>query len=237
MAANKNAVRNSGIKQGLGFQEVGQTGNLAGGLSKERSKENLVEEIDVGSRLRELRTKSGFSLRSLAKLSGLNINTLSLIENGKTSPSVSTLQQLAVALHVPIAAFFEAETTTQSVVFQKVGQRRRGVFTHGTLEDLGSGLTLEGGQPLLVSLKPGADSGETPIVHTGIEFVYCLEGTLSYAIDGETYLLGAGDSLVFEAHLPHRWGNPTREFTRSLLIICPADEKEQPAERHFSPTG
>jgi quercetin dioxygenase-like cupin family protein len=160
-----------------------------------------------------------------------------LIENGKTSPSVSTLQQLAAALHVPIAAFFEVETTHKSVVFQKAGKRRRGAFTHGTLEDLGSGLTLQGGQPLLVSLQPGADSGETPIVHTGIEFVFCLEGNLRYYIDGETYNLEAGDSLVFEAHLPHRWGNPTKETTRSLLVICPADENDRPAERHFSPTG
>jgi len=64
-------------------------------------------ELQVGHRVRELRTRHGLSLRALADRSGLNINTLSLIENGKSSPSVSTLQQLAQALDVHISTFFE----------------------------------------------------------------------------------------------------------------------------------
>ena len=64
-------------------------------------------EVLVGRNLRDIRTKKGFSLRALAESSGLNANTLSLIENGKISPSVSTLQQLSLALHVPITTFFE----------------------------------------------------------------------------------------------------------------------------------
>ena len=65
-------------------------------------------EVDVGQRLRVLRTEHGHSLRRLADLSGLNVNTLSLIENGRTSPSVSTLQQLARALQVPISSVLRA---------------------------------------------------------------------------------------------------------------------------------
>ena len=59
-------------------------------------------EVLVGKRLRMIRTNRGFSMRTLADRSGLNINTLSLIENVKTSPSVSTLQLLATALDVPV---------------------------------------------------------------------------------------------------------------------------------------
>ena len=62
-------------------------------------------EVLVGRKLRELRNRKGLSLRALADRSGLNVNTLSLVENGKSSPSVSTLQQLALALEVPIATF------------------------------------------------------------------------------------------------------------------------------------
>ncbi len=62
-------------------------------------------DIDAGHCLRVLRSGRGLSIRSLAEQSGLNANTLSLIENSKTSPSVSTLQQLASALgrHLPTA--------------------------------------------------------------------------------------------------------------------------------------
>src|SRR4030042_5983285 len=58
--------------------------------------------IDVGRNLRDLRAEQGLSIRSLAELSGFNVNTLSLIENGKSSPSVSTLLQLSSALTIPI---------------------------------------------------------------------------------------------------------------------------------------
>src|SRR4030065_947235 len=63
--------------------------------------------IDVGRNLRDLRAERELSIRSLAELSGLNVNTLSMIENGKSSPSVSTLQQLASAINVSTPAFFE----------------------------------------------------------------------------------------------------------------------------------
>jgi transcriptional regulator with XRE-family HTH domain len=196
---------------------------------------SLEAEIDVGRNLRKLRTEHGLSIRSLAGQSGLNVNTLSLIENCKTSPSVSTLQQLASTLDVPITAFFETDSPKNNLSYQKAGQRPRAAFAHGTLEDLGAGLTLHGGQPFLVTLESKASSGPTPIVHTGPEFVYCLEGHLSYTIDDRSYLLELGDSLLFEANLPHRWQNAGETPSRSLLVMCPADESDRPTERHFIP--
>jgi transcriptional regulator with XRE-family HTH domain len=191
--------------------------------------------IDVGRNLRDLRAEQGLSIRSLAELSGLNVNTLSMIENGKSSPSVSTLQQLASALTVPITDFFETDIIKKNVSYQKAGQRLQAAFAHGTLADLGAGLTLHGGQPLLVTLEPKANSGPTPIVHTGHEFVFCLEGRLSYTIEDHIYILNPGDSLLFEAHLPHFWQNIGESTSQSLLIMCPADESDHPTERHFKP--
>lgn len=191
-------------------------------------------EVNVGATLRTLRKQHGLSIRALAEISGLNVNTLSMIENNKTSPSVSTLQRLATAMRVPITAFFELREESRAVVFQRRGERRRVAFEQGSLEDLGGGLSLHGGVPLMVSLNPGSNSGEEAIVHTGLEFVYCLEGTLTYFIREEQYHLAAGDSLLFEAHLPHRWGNFGSQPSRSLLILCPSDERDRPHERHFS---
>jgi len=193
------------------------------------------DDLDVGHCLRKLRAGRGLSIRSLAEQSGLNVNTLSLIENSKTSPSVSTLQQLAGALDVPITAFFETDTPKNNISYQKVGQRSKAAFAYGTLEDLGAGLTLHGGQPFLVTLEPKANSGSTPIVHTGLELVFCLEGHLAYTIEEQIYRLDPGDSLIFEAHLPHCWQNAGGTASRSLLIMCPADESDHPTERHFKP--
>jgi transcriptional regulator with XRE-family HTH domain len=189
--------------------------------------------IDIGRCLREHRIKRGFSIRFLAEQSGLNVNTLSLIENGKTSPSVSTLQQLASALDVPIQAFFEIDMVENNLSYQKAGQRPRLTFAHATLEDLGAGLTLHGGQPFLVTLEPNANSGPVPIVHTGHELVFCLEGHLSYIVEERMYSLDPGDSLLFEACLPHCWQNTGATASRSLLIMCPSDAGDRPIERHF----
>lgn len=191
------------------------------------------EEIRVGDRLREIRTKFGLSIRELAKQSGLNVNTLSLIENGKTSPSVSTLQQLGQTLRVPISVFFETDHGEKKAVFQKSGSRPHAAFAHGLMEDLGAGMPRFGTEPLIVTLNPNADSGKTPIVHTGREFVYCVEGKIAYTVDKETYVLELGDSLLFEAYLPHHWKNLLAVPSRALLVLCPMDGRDSPTERHF----
>jgi transcriptional regulator with XRE-family HTH domain len=193
----------------------------------------LPTEINVGRRLRELRASRGLSIRALADKSGLNVNTLSMIENQRTSPSVSTLQQLAQSLQVHISAFFETDHGDKLVVHQKAGTRPHVVVTHGSIEDLGAGMPRFGTEPLIVTLAPNSDSGKTPIVHTGREFVYCLEGHISYTVESDTYLLGPGDSLLFEAYLPHYWKNMDASPSRNLLVLCPMDEHDNPAERHF----
>jgi uncharacterized cupin superfamily protein len=194
---------------------------------------NNGSSIDVGQRLREVRMGRGLSIRSLAEQSNLNVNTLSLIENGHTSPSVSTLQVIAQTLQAPISIFFETNHDDNKVVYQRSGKRPHATFTHGTMEDLGAGMARFGAEPLIVTLEPKADSGKTLIVHTGREFVYCLDGRIIYHVDDRDYPLEQGDSLMFEAYLPHRWRNENGSASRMLLVLCPMDERDQPSERHF----
>ncbi len=191
-------------------------------------------EVLVGKRLRGLRIRRGFSLRSLADRSGLNINTLSLIENGKSSPSVSTLQQLALALEVSITAFFESQTIEKNIVFTPVGQRPQTTFGATQMQTLGKDLSGNAVQPFVVTLKPGMGSGELVIVHTGYEFVYCLSGSIHYQVDQHLFELQSGDSLVFEARLPHCWENKTEDNAQILLILYPSDKRDTPGGRHFS---
>jgi transcriptional regulator with XRE-family HTH domain len=196
---------------------------------------SATPEVNVGRRLRELRAERDLSLRALAERSGLNVNTLSLIENSKTSPSVGTLQQIAAALEVPIVAFFETDAPRNSVAYIKAGHRPRAAFAHGTLEDLGAGLTDRAVEPFVVMLEPKADSGPHPIVHTGYEFVFCLDGRIAYTIDEHTYVLEPGDSLLFESRLPHRWQNAHAASSQAVLVLYPTDVRDRPSERHFTP--
>jgi transcriptional regulator with XRE-family HTH domain len=220
---------NNGYKTHIQDDFMAKQTNLTEAVAENKP----ADEIDVGRRLRELRTNRGLSMRALAEQSCLNVNTLSLIENRRTSPSVSTLQQLAQSLQVPISAFFETDHGDQLVVHKKAGNRPRAAFNHGSIEDLGAGMSRFGAEPLILTLDPHADSGKTPIVHTGREFVYCLEGQLTYIVDTETYQLEPGDSLLFEAYLPHHWKNSGDTPSRNLLVLSPLDERDHPKDRHF----
>ena len=194
-------------------------------------------EIDVGGRLRALRESRELSLRELAEKSGLALNTVSLIENAKTSPSVGTLQQLAVALQVPITTFFETDLPKRSVVYLPAARRPRVTFEHGILEDLGSGLADRAVEPFLITLRPNMGSGLHAVVHTGYEFVYCLRGRITYTLEDLVYVLEPGDSLLFEAVLPHCWGNQEQVLAQALLVLYPGDAHDHPTERHFAPRG
>jgi transcriptional regulator with XRE-family HTH domain len=194
-----------------------------------------VPFVDVGQRLREIRSECGLTIRDLARLSGLNVNTLSMIENGKNSPSLETLQRLSFALETPIVAFFEDNTPRNKIVHYKASQRPRVTFTNGILEELGVGMPGRGAETFVVTLNPLSNSGDNPIVHTGHETVFCLEGQLTYTIENQSFVLEPGDSLFFEAYLPHRWENNGRTPACSLLVLCPSDDQDRPTERHFTP--
>lgn len=190
-------------------------------------------EILVGKKARELRTQHRYSLKTMAQRSGLNINTLCLIENGKTSPSVGTLQQLSKALDVPITAFFESEPEEKQVVFTKREQRTGSTFSDAYMQNLGRDLAGSAIQPFEVTLKPGAGSGVRKVVHTGYEFVYCLEGSVTYWIEDAEFILRQGDSVVFEAPLPHQWENTGSGDAIFILVIVPTDSHDEPGNRHF----
>jgi quercetin dioxygenase-like cupin family protein len=157
-----------------------------------------------------------------------------MIENNKASPSVETLQKLSFALEMPIAAFFEDNALKIKIAHYKANQRPSIAFANGMLEDLGAAMPRRGAETYLVTLNPNSNSGDHPIVHTGRETVFCLEGILTYTIEEQTFVLEPGDSLFFEAHLPHCWQNPGNMPTRSLLVLCPSDDHDRPTERHFT---
>ena len=207
--------------------------NANAGMSHSVKSEETTSEKIVGLKIRELRNQKKLSLRILAKQSGLNINTLSLIENGKSSPSVGTLQHLARAMGVHISAFFESEPTSKRVVYTSHDSRPEATFSNAHMQNLGKDLAANAVQPFVVTLEPEAGSGGRMIVHTGYEFVYCLKGKVQYIVDEIDYSLLPGDSLLFESHLPHRWKNIDKARSQIILILFPVDQFEEPGGRHF----
>jgi transcriptional regulator with XRE-family HTH domain len=184
------------------------------------------DENELGNRVRELRIGRGLTIRELATKSSISVNTLSLIENGKTSPSVNTLHQIASALHYSITKFFENPKDEQDVIFSKANNRPNTPLQHATLEFLCPDLAGNMLEAVVISIPPNSSSGRIPIVHLGYELVYCLQGKILYSVENDHFLLEKGDSLAFIATKSHQWQNMDQETSQYLLVMASRSEDE-----------
>ena len=189
--------------------------------------------VNVGVRLRELREARKISMRGLATKSGLSANALSMIERGRTSPSVSTLYKIADALDVPITEFFGPQPVKQDVILIKADERTRIPLSRGVWEGLGGEKFSGRVEPFILTLENGATSGQHMMIHNGYEFVFCLRGQLEYLVEKQLFQLAAGDSLLFAAELNHRWRNPGNTVTNALIVLSGFLEGELPHSMHW----
>jgi transcriptional regulator with XRE-family HTH domain len=171
-------------------------------------KENNLE-IAIGREVRAFRKTLGITGADLASATGISLGMLSKIENGNTSPSLTTLQALAAALGVPVTAFFRRFEEVRNAVFVKAGEgleiERRGTRAGhqynllGHIGNSASGLQVE---PYLITLTADSDVFPT-FQHDGLELIYMLEGEVQYRHADKLYRMLPGDSLFFDADAPH----------------------------------
>ena len=192
------------------------------------------EPPDIGRQVRTIRRQRNLSLRGLAEMCDLSPTTISLIERGDSSPSVSTLHRLATALGVPITSFFQEPEAQVQVIVTRATERRSLGTGDIQMESLGSGLRGQAMELFAVTLTPGSSSGTEAIVHAGHEVVYCIEGQVEYRIDGRSYVLSAGDALLFEARLPHCWRNQGQDPAMFLLVFQ-SEIAQESVEQHLHP--
>lgn len=175
-------------------------------LSTNREK---VLEVAIGREVRAFRKKQEITVAELSTTTGLSIGMLSKIENGNTSPSLTTLQTLANALSVPLTSFFRGFEEARIAVHTKGGEgvelEREGTRANHQYNLLGhiganaSGVIVE---PYLITLSNEADVFPT-FQHAGIETIYMLEGEVEYRHGDNVYSLKPGDTLFFDADAPH----------------------------------
>jgi len=187
----------------------------------------------LGVKIREIRNQRGWNLKMLEDKSKIDINTLSMIENGKTSPSIYILQRLAKALDVPIVAFFESVESTKPIIFTAHDQRPQAACCHTHIQYLGKGLKNFTLEPFVIILEKDATSGERTLVHGGNEFIYCLSGKILYIVQDQEYPMQAGDSILFSAQLGHRWKNVNDGESQLMMVLTPAGQYQEQSASHF----
>ncbi|MEM7744885.1 MAG: XRE family transcriptional regulator [Pseudomonadota bacterium] len=164
-------------------------------------------ELLVGAQVRALRQALGMTLAELAQSAGISTGMLSKIENGQTSPSLSTLQSLAAALNMPLGSFFATFDQKRDATFVRAGEGltidRRGSAKGHRYQLLGHGVrSAVQVEPFLITLDESSDA--FPIFrHEGTEFIYMLKGEITYAHGDRTYTLTPGDSFFFDAGATH----------------------------------
>ena len=140
----------------------------------------MLLEQAIGREVRRQREKLDVTITELAKAARMSAGMLSKIENGATSPSLTSLQALAQALQVPLTTFFRNFDEMPSATLVKAGQgltiERRGTRAGHQYQLLGhvptGPLMVE---PYLITLTTASDVFPT-FQHDGLEFLYMLEG-------------------------------------------------------------
>lgn len=181
-------------------------------------------EQSIAESTRQMRRARGMTLADLASRVGISRQMLSKIENAQTSASLATVSALANGLEVPVTSLFRAADFETQAVFVKSGNGpetvRRGSNLGHRYQLLG--LLSSGNanlEPLLVTLTE--ESQAFPLFqHMGSEFVYMLEGVMEYQHQGTTYLMEAGDSILFDAEGVHGPAKIVQTPVRFLSIFA-----------------
>ncbi len=165
-------------------------------------------EKAIGQQVRIFRNQLHMTVAELAKQAGVSLGMLSKIENGQTSPSLTTLQLVAAALNVPDTELFRKFEEGREATFVRAGAglviERRGTRAGHQYHLLGHSVGDKRflAEPYLIVISEKAEV--FPLFqHEGVEFLYMLEGAMVYRHGAETYSMEKGDSLYFEADVPH----------------------------------
>ncbi|MCH9832089.1 MAG: XRE family transcriptional regulator [Alphaproteobacteria bacterium] len=184
-----------------------------------------VLEVAIGREVRTYRRKREITVAELSSITGISIGMLSKIENGNTSPSLTTLQSLANALSVPLTNFFRRFEETRTAVHTKAGagvelerEGTRANHQYNLLGHMGSNASGVMVEPYLITLSDKSDVFPT-FQHAGIETIYMLDGEVEYRHGDNVYNLRPGDTLFFDADAPHGPENLISLPARYLSII------------------
>lgn len=181
----------------------------------------------LGTQLKTLRNRHGWTLEQLSSRSDLSEPYLSRLESGTRQPSLAALLTLARVYGIPLTELLGENPPKSS----RCTVTRAG----GTLPRPGNGLKyrpVSGGADLTdlqafeVSLPSGRDINKFN-QHEGEEWLYVLEGRLGLFFADEEHWLERGDSVHFDARIGHRLVTAKGAAAR-LLLVASANEHSNP---------
>ena len=174
--------------------------------------------MNIGQRIKRLRVKNDLTLDELASRTELTKGFLSQLERDLTSPSIATLGDIASALGLSLAQFFQ-DDLDEKIVFSAndfFTDERDGMTLHWIVPNAKKNAM----EPVLVEIKARSESFEVS-PHNGEEFGYVVSGKLRLVLDGKETVLKKGQTFYLKGTHPHHLKNDTDKPAAVLWISTP----------------
>lgn len=189
----------------------------------------------IGAKVKELRTQKKYTLKQLSEACGLSIGFLSQFERGISSIALDSLEKLANVLEVPLSVLFEESRgpVTKDPVIHRIDLQPSKVSAQIYQYLLKKPDTEFAMLPRIFALMPLEDDKELPemYAHDGEEFVYILEGVVTFFLEDGQYVLYPGDSIHIHSYQRHNWMNRTTRVAKILTVNTPNPLQSNAAEK------
>lgn len=193
------------------------------------SRESIQARVDsIGERLRSLRVARRLGVRELARVVGITPSMLSQIERGIVSPSVGTLFRLADGLQISTDFFFRDEDLSLPSPVVRRAERARIQLSGGIIWERLTPTDEHDFEFMQTEYPPGAASAQEMLRHAGRDYGVLLNGILEVTTGFSVHLLHPGDSIAFDASLPHRLYNPGPEPARTIWVVLDRNRRISP---------
>ncbi|KJY81768.1 XRE family transcriptional regulator [Vibrio galatheae] len=182
-----------------------------------------MDNQQIGKNIVQLRKKNGLSQRELAERAGITHSAISSIENGKVSPSVSSLQKIVNVFSLSLSEFFILEQPQSDEIKVIVPQEE--LVEMGS-EAVSMKLVTNGNKDLVIGFlieeyAPRGSTGATLIKHEGEEIGTVLEGEITLEYKGKSFVIKQGESYVIDTTKPHKFINHTDKACRMISAHTP----------------
>ena len=182
---------------------------------------DVTNDVDVGERLRVIRSRRRQTLREVAERAGLSESFLSQVERGRASASVASLRRIADALGIAVSDLFQPAEASRprvlrrddrpSLAFGVLG--RKLLLTPNPLHHL---------EVFVGELDPEGSTGAEQYAHGDSEELFVvIRGTVQLELGDDVFELETGDSIDYRSAVPHRISNLGDDVAEVMWIISP----------------
>lgn len=180
--------------------------------------------MKIGKRMHMLRKERDITLDELSKKSGIALATLSRIENDKMTGTLNSHIKICKTLGVSIVELYH-ELEDESKTVEKISMKTRVEHlisaNKAKYELLVTKIDSKHLIPMILTIDSGGSTQKEQNSAGTEKFIYIIAGTIEAVISTETYSLKRGDSLYFDASLPHQFINNTKTVAETLYITAP----------------